>query len=106
MNIFKIIDEIKQFDGDAIGRIEHATRRSFMTKFSRSLTAAAVPTVMASIVNKAYAQSAAAVDILNFALTLEYLEDEFIEWVTPLLVSSLPNTPWYSTRLASTKLST
>lgn len=77
MNIFKIIDEIKQFDGDAIGRIEHATRRSFMTKFSRSLTAAAIPTVMASIVNKAYAQSAAAVDILNFALTLEYLEDEF-----------------------------
>lgn len=77
MNIFKIIDEIKQFDGDAVGRIEHATRRSFMTKFSRSLTAAAVPTVMASIVNKAYAQSAGAVDILKFALTLEYLEDEF-----------------------------
>jgi hypothetical protein len=77
MNIFKIIDEIQQVDGDAIGRIEHATRRSFMTKFSRSLTAAAIPTVMASIVNKAYAQSAAAVDVLNFALTLEYLEDEF-----------------------------
>ncbi len=77
MNIFKIIDEIKQVDGDAIGRIEHATRRSFMTKFSRSLTAAAIPTVMASVVNKAYAQSAAAVDVLNYALTLEYLEDEF-----------------------------
>lgn len=77
MNIFKIIDEIKQIDGDAIGRIEHATRRSFMTKFSRSLTAAAIPTVMASVVNKAYAQSTAAVDVLNYALTLEYLEDEF-----------------------------
>lgn len=77
MNIFKIIDEIKQVDGDAIDRLEHATRRSFMTKFSRSLAAAAVPTAMATIVNKAYGQSAAAVDILNFALTLEYLEDEF-----------------------------
>ncbi|MPR33408.1 ferritin-like domain-containing protein [Salmonirosea aquatica] len=77
MNIFKIIDEIQQIDGDAIGRIEHATRRSFMTKFSRNLTAAALPVAMASIVNKAYAQSAMAVDVLNFALTLEYLEDEF-----------------------------
>ena len=77
MNIFKIIDEIQKVDGDAVERIEHATRRSFMTKFSRSLSAAAIPTVFATVVNKAYAQSAQAVDVLNYALTLEYLEDEF-----------------------------
>lgn len=77
MNIFKIIDDLQKIDGDAVERIEHATRRSFMSKFSRSLTAAAVPTVFASVVNNAYAQSAQAVDVLNYALTLEYLEDEF-----------------------------
>ncbi|TDB63422.1 ferritin-like domain-containing protein [Arundinibacter roseus] len=77
MNIFKIIDEIQKVDGDAVDRLEYATRRSFLTKFSRNLSAAAVPAVMATIVNKAYAQSPAAIDVLNFALTLEYLEDEF-----------------------------
>jgi hypothetical protein len=77
MNIFKIIDDLQKVDGDAVERIEYATRRSFMNKFSRSITAAAVPTVFASVVNKAYAQSAQAVDVLNYALTLEYLEDEF-----------------------------
>lgn len=77
MNIFKIIDEITKFDGDAVERLEHATRRSFMTKFSRNLTAAAVPAVFATVVSKAYAQSPQAVDVLNYALTLEYLEDEF-----------------------------
>ncbi len=77
MNIFKIIDEISKVDGDAVERLEHATRRSFMTKFSRSISAAAVPAVLATVTNKAFAQSQAAVDILNYALTLEYLEDEF-----------------------------
>ncbi len=77
MNIFNIVDEIQKVDGDAVERLEHATRRSFMTKFSRSLTAAAVPTTMASIFNKAYAFSNEAIEVLKFALTLEYLEDEF-----------------------------
>lgn len=77
MNIFKIIDEIQKVDGDAVERLQHATRRSFMTKFSKSLTAAAVPTVMASVFNKAYAFTPGAIDVLKFALTLEYLEDEF-----------------------------
>jgi len=77
MDIFKIVDEIQKIDGDAMGRLEHATRRHFMSKIGSKLAAAAVPTVFASIVNKAYAQSAGAIDILNFALTLEYLEDDF-----------------------------
>lgn len=77
MNIFNIVDEIQKIDGDAVERLEHATRRSFMTKFSRSLTAAAVPTAMASIFNTAYAFSNEAIEVLKFALTLEYLEDEF-----------------------------
>lgn len=79
MNIFKIIDEIQQVDGDAIERLQHASRRSFMTKFSKTLTAAAVPTVMASVFNKAYAFTPGAIEVLQFALTLEYLEDEFYQ---------------------------
>lgn len=77
MNIFKIIDKIQQVDGDAVERLQHATRRSFMTKFSRSMAAAAVPAAMGTIFNKAYAFTPGAIDVLKFALTLEYLEEEF-----------------------------
>ncbi len=79
MNIFKIIDEIQQVDGDAVERLQHATRRSFMTKFSRSMAAAAVPTAMAAVFNKAYAFTPGAIDVLKFALTLEYLERDFYD---------------------------
>jgi hypothetical protein len=77
MDIFKIIDEFQKIDGDVAGRLEYATRRHFMSKVGSKLAAVAVPTAFASIVNKAYAQSAKAIDVLNYALTLEYLEDEF-----------------------------
>ncbi|KAA6436576.1 ferritin-like domain-containing protein [Dyadobacter flavalbus] len=77
MDIFKIIDDFQKIDGDAAGRLEYATRRHFMNRIGSKIASAAIPTAFASIVNKAYAQSAAAVDVLNYALTLEYLEDEF-----------------------------
>lgn len=79
MDIFKILDDVQKIDGDALGRLEYATRRHFMNRIGSKLAAAAVPTVFAAIVNKAYAQSAGAIDILNFALTLEYLEDGFYQ---------------------------
>jgi len=77
MDIFKIIDDLQRVDGDTLGRLEYASRRHFMNRVSTKLAAVAVPTFFASVVNKAFAQSAAAVDVLNYALTLEYLEDEF-----------------------------
>ncbi len=43
MNIFNIIDSFQKFDGDAVGRLEHASRRMFMNRIGSKLAAAAVP---------------------------------------------------------------
>jgi len=77
MDIFKIIDELQKIDGDAVGRLEQASRRHFMNRMGSKIASVAAPMAFATIVNKAYAQSAAAVDVLKFALTLEYLEAAF-----------------------------
>jgi hypothetical protein len=80
MDILKIIDELQKVDGDAVGRLEHASRRHFMNRMSSKLATVAAPMAFATIFNKAYAQtgpSAAAVAVLKFALKLEYLEAAF-----------------------------
>lgn len=77
MNIFKILTDIEKIDGEVFERLEHVSRRSVFNTFSKKLAAVAVPTVVASMLNKAYAATPGAIAVLNFALTLEYLEDEF-----------------------------
>ncbi|MCE7060848.1 ferritin-like domain-containing protein [Dyadobacter sp. CY343] len=77
MNLLNILDQFQKFDGDAIERIEYTSRRFFLNKISTKVAAAAAPAIIAGSMNKAYAQSSEAVDVLKFALTLEYLENEF-----------------------------
>jgi hypothetical protein len=81
MNLFKLIADIEQVDPEFSDRYSFYSRRNLL-KFSSNLIAAGIPAIVAGTLNKAFAQattppSQAAVDAANFALTLEYLEDEF-----------------------------
>ena len=80
MNFQNILDEIEKADPEIYDRID--SRRKVMHRFKDlggKLALTAIPLALGSMLNKAYSQSPppAIVDILNFALTLEYLESEF-----------------------------
>ncbi|HTF21335.1 MAG TPA: ferritin-like domain-containing protein [Chryseolinea sp.] len=78
MNLLKIISEIEKLDPEVYEKLN--SRRAMFKHLSSSgmkFAAAAVPLFLGTALNKAYAQSSAVPDILNYALTLEYLEDEF-----------------------------
>lgn len=79
MNLFKIISQIEKVDPEVYEKL--SSRRTMFKQFSGNsmkVAAAALPFILGSTLNKTYAQSSSSVpDILNYALTLEYLEDEF-----------------------------
>lgn len=79
MNIFKIIQDIEKVDADVYDRL--SSRRNAMSSFGsfgKKVAIAAVPLAMGTMFKKAYGQGTGGVlDVLNFALTLEYLESEF-----------------------------
>jgi hypothetical protein len=82
MNLNHIINEIEKTDAEVYERT--STRREAMKDFGnmagKVAIAAAIPFALGSMFKKAYGQSTASLfDVLNYALTLEYLESEFYQ---------------------------
>ncbi|MET0636485.1 MAG: ferritin-like domain-containing protein [Chitinophagaceae bacterium] len=80
MNVKHILNEIEKVDPDVYGKLD--TRRHAMKSFFRvsgKVALAAMPVMLGGMFKKAYGQGGGSglFDILNYALTLEYLEDEF-----------------------------
>lgn len=81
MNIVNILEEIEKVDGEIYERLN--PRRAAMKSFfnmGKKISLAAMPLALGSMFQKAYGQTAlpaAVVDVLNFALALEYLEYHF-----------------------------
>jgi rubrerythrin len=81
MNLFNIIEEIENVDPEFTERV--SPRRDAIkniTSFGSKVAVAALPFALGTMFKKAYGATAATgsvVDVLNFALTLEYLESYF-----------------------------
>ncbi|HUQ96244.1 MAG TPA: ferritin-like domain-containing protein [Chitinophagaceae bacterium] len=79
MNLQHIFTELEKTDPEVYQKLD--TRRHAMRNFAfagKVLAAAAVPSLLGSMFKKAYGQTTTSiVDVLQYALTLEYLEAEF-----------------------------
>lgn len=83
MNIVNILEEIEKVDAEVYERFNprRAAMKQFFS-FGSKVAVAAVPLALGSMFKKAYGQSGTAVaveEVLNFALTLEYLEYYFYQ---------------------------
>ncbi|NML21858.1 ferritin-like domain-containing protein [Pseudoflavitalea sp. G-6-1-2] len=79
MNFFEIFNKLEETDPEIYDRMD--TRRKTMQQFARTgrvLALTALPLALGSLFKKAYGRDTAGiVAVLQYALTLEYLEAEF-----------------------------
>lgn len=76
MNFSSILSEIEKLDPEVYERT--SDRRNVIKNWGRKIAMASLPFAVGSLFNKAYGRGTASiVDVLNYALTLEYLESEF-----------------------------
>jgi hypothetical protein len=81
MNLLNIIEEIENVDPEVYGKLSQ--RRDVIkniTSFGSKVAIAALPFAVGTMLKKAYAADSTApsvIDVLNYALTLEYLESAF-----------------------------
>lgn len=74
MNLFGIFSEIEKVDPEASEKLQHSRRKMLKTT---AVAAVATPAFLAASMNKAFASAADVNAVLNYALTLEYLERNF-----------------------------
>ncbi len=78
MNFSNILNEIEKADPEVFEKT--SDRRNVLKGFGTKIAAAALPFALGSMFKKSYGQSTSTIaDVLNFALTLEYLEAKFYE---------------------------
>ncbi|MBD1396357.1 ferritin-like domain-containing protein [Pontibacter sp. JH31] len=79
MNIFRIIEDIEKVDPEVYNKLD--SRRNafkYMSSVGKKAALAAIPLALGSVFQKAYGQSNSTIlEVLNFALKLEYLERNF-----------------------------